>query len=321
MSETIEDLFNEAIQADEAGGDNDQEEKEENTTDDNTETAEENSEEENNTTPDETDSSEQPTESGETEDVEENLADGDEDIEDPALILQRYKTLQGMYRSQKQKIEELQSTSQTEKPDVTDKVEEPAPTQKEEPPAQQEVDTSWVTEALNSNEDIKGFAEEFPEIHSVLEGSLKAVMERYTQAMSQAFQTLLQQIDQKYQPIASSVTQITAKEKDEAVKSQHPDYPTLIQSQELKDWIDSQPKTLKKAYSEILENGSAEDMIELLNDFKLKTGIKTPQESQPAPKKKPKVAPTTKSKAPSSKPPVDMDDFEQAFYEAIKEGD
>ena len=319
MPETIEDLFNEAIQADEAGSENESEDKEENTTDDNTETAEENSEEKTNTTSSEDDTSEQSTSTGKTEDVDETLSEGDDDIEDPALILQRYKTLQGMYRSQKEKIEELQSTPQKEEPiPVVDK-EESASTQEEQPPAQQEVDTSWVTDALNSNDEIKEFAEEFPEIHSVLEGSLKTVMERYTQAMSQAFQTLLQQIDQKYQPIASSVTQITEKEKDKAIEAHHSDYSTLIQSQELKDWIDSQPKTLKKAYSEILENGTAEDMVELLNDFKLKTGIKTPQESPP--KKKPKVAPSTKTKAPSSKPPVDMDDFEQAFYEAVKEGD
>lgn len=318
MPDNIEDLFNEAIQADEAGGEKEQEEKEEENTEtgdkpETDSTDEQNQEEEDN---------KDATEKNEDEPTNEDLSEDDEDIDDPALILQRYKTLQGMYRSQKQKLEELSKGESTKTEEGSQQNKEDKETDIPESQAQQDkIDTSWVNDALSSDEDVKEFAEEFPEIHAVLEKSLKAVMERYTQAMSQAFQTLLQQIDQKYQPIASSVTQIAEKEKDETIKSQHPDYSNLIQSQELKDWIDSQPKTLKKAYSEILENGSAEDMIEMLNDFKLKTGIKSTQESQPAPKKKPKVTPSTKNKAPSAKPPVDMDDFEQAFYEAINEGD
>ena len=309
MPDNIEDLFNEAIQADEAGSENESEEKEEATTEEEQDNSKETHNEEEEKSEDKEEKEENEEESEESEDAE--------DIDDPQLILQRYKTLQGMYRSQKQKLEELSKGEKTQSKEEPEK--EETQSQEEQNPENQSVDTSWVSEALNSNEEVKEFAEEFPEIHAVLENSLKSVMERYTQAMSQAFQTLLQQIDQKYQPIASSVTKITAKEKDKAIEEHHPDYSTLKQSQELKDWIDSQPKTLKKAYTEILEDGTAEDMIELLNDFKLKTGIKTPQESPP--KKKPKVAPSTKNKAPSSKPPVDMDDFEQAFYEAIKEGD
>jgi hypothetical protein len=298
---TKEDLFNEAAQADEAGSND---EKEEETTE---ESVEENASDDEEEGKDEGDE-------GNEDNSAEDLSD-DEDLDDPALILQRYKSLQGMYRSQKEKLDEIQNKvkeqpEQKEESKKEEEKEEPAPSDEED------IDTSWVSNALDSNEKIKEFAEDFPEIKEVLEVSLKSVMQKYTQAMGQAFQSILQQIDQKYQPIAQSVGEISKKERDAEIKSAHPDYDKLVGSQELNDWIDSQPSRLKETYTSILQDGSKEEIVELLNDFKLKTGIKMPQE-----KKKPKATPQVKAKAPSSKPPVDMDDFEQAFQEAIREGD
>lgn len=248
-----------------------------------------------------------------------DIEDAEEIPTDPKLLLERYKTLQAMY---KQQIEKEKQTKTEEPKTEEPKTEETKETteSKTEEPEEPQVDVSWVKETLSSTEKYKEFSEDFPEIAGVLEAAISSVFEKYTKSLAVAFQTLMKQIDEKYQPIASSVKEISEKEKQAEIKQYHPDYDTIINSQEFKDWLNAQPPLLKKAYTQVLEEGTVQDLAELLNDFKLKTGFTQQQDTKPAKKKKPKTAPETKSKPTTVREPVDMDDFEQAFYEAVREG-
>jgi len=317
--EDLEAFFDEATQADdtepEAGSDTDQkpEQEEEQTTDQNEPESENENGEDEEVAQDEQEQKEETTEE-EPEDI-------DIESSDPALLVQKYKTLQGMYRAQKKKLEELAKQKSEPQEETQKQEQEQKPAKEDQQTEEPEVDTSWVGETLKSTDKFKEFSDEFPEIAGVLESALSSIMEKYTKTMAMAFQTLMEQIDQKYQPIASSVQEISKKEKLSEIKQYHPDYDEIINSQELQDWIDSQPPLLKDAYNKVLQEGTVQDLAELLNDFKLKTGkLKNTNQPSRKSKKKPKTAPETKTKAPSSTEPVDMDDFEQAFYEAVREG-
>jgi len=254
--------------------------------------------------------------------VDEEDLNNTDDLDDPQLILQRYKTLQGMYRSQKEKLEEL-SKKLDDIPEPKGNPEEGRQEPSEQQAEKQEqgssdetVDTSWVSEALKENEKISELSEELPEIASLVEESLKSVMEKYTIAVSQAMQIMAQQIEQKVAPIEQTIGQTLKEKKLAKISEVHPDYSDYLNSQELSDWINSKPSRIKQAYEAILKEGEAEEVIELLNDFKQETQIVS--NTKPVKKKTPKAV-TTKTKSPSQGKVVDMNDFEQAFEEAIRE--
>lgn len=264
---------------------------------------------------------EQSSEDGQEEGQDEEDIEDGEIPTDPDLLRKRYKTLQAMY---KKKLEQEKPKSKSdegkEEPKQQQEPKQDEPKQDEPKQEEPEVDVSWVKSTLENTDKFKEFSEDFPEIAGVLEAAISSIMAQYTKSLGIAFQTLMEQIDQKYQPIASSVKEISEKEKKNEIKQYHPDFDTIISSQEFKDWLEAQPPLLKKAYTQVLEEGTVQDLAELLNDFKLKTGFTQQQNKKPAKKKKPKTAPETKTKPTTMREPIDMDDFEQAFYEAVREG-
>ena len=246
--------------------------------------------------------------------------------EDPALILQRYKTLQGMFKSQKEQIEELKKqleelkSGSGKEEEEEKKEEQPASDggkgQEQEPEAP---DMSWVSETINKNEKVKELAEELPEVASLIEESIKSVMEQYTIAMTQTLKAMLEHIDSKYAPIEQTVKETQLENHYRRIAEVHPDFETYMESPELEAWINSKPQRIAETYKEILESGTPEEVIELLNDFKMEQGIQTKTEEQKKPTQKPsKVVPQTKTTAPTAQKTVPKDDFEAAFEEALR---
>lgn len=57
-----------------------------------------------------------------------------------------------------------------------------------------------------------------------------------------------------------------------AIAAAHPDYESLAESQELSNWIDSQPSIAREGYRAALERGTTSQYIELFDTFKAATG-------------------------------------------------
>lgn len=69
-----------------------------------------------------------------------------------------------------------------------------------------------------------------------------------------------------------------------AIKDAHPDFESIINGTNLANWIESKPSYKKTIYKQVYEAGTAEDIIDMLNDFKKETGIftaKSPESKKP----------------------------------------
>lgn len=65
-----------------------------------------------------------------------------------------------------------------------------------------------------------------------------------------------------------------------AIYEAHPDADSVAQSQELTDWINSQPTFVRGSMSAVMQEGSTDQVIELLNAFKSSTETQVAGESQ-----------------------------------------
>lgn len=69
-----------------------------------------------------------------------------------------------------------------------------------------------------------------------------------------------------------------------AIKDAHPDFESIINGASLANWIESKPSYKKTIYKQVYDSGTAEDIIDMLNDFKKETGIinvKSPEVKKP----------------------------------------
>ncbi len=69
-----------------------------------------------------------------------------------------------------------------------------------------------------------------------------------------------------------------------AIKDAHPDFESIINGANLANWIESKPSYKKTIYKQVYDSGTAEDIIDMLNDFKKETGIftaKSPESKKP----------------------------------------
>ena len=79
--------------------------------------------------------------------------------------------------------------------------------------------------------------------------------------------------------VSKALEPLKAKQASDAIKSHyeaiyhaHPDADSIAESQELADWIGSQPSFLRSAYEQVFANGSTTDVIDLFGRFKQATG-------------------------------------------------
>lgn len=121
-----------------------------------------------------------------------------------------------------------------------------------------------------TDELLASFKEDYPEFY--------AVLQRETNAASQALISRIEALEK----MTGQIAPVIAKSQEDAVAS-HFDtirngvegYDQIVaQSDKVHAWIDSQPDLLRNAYAEIVANGSANDVIAVLNTFKQANGFK-----------------------------------------------
>jgi hypothetical protein len=217
---------------------------------------------------------------------------------------QRRKSLEGMYNSdqetKKKLSEELESLKKTKAPDKTQDEADP-----ELDEYMKEYDYITKNEAkLRDREWQKRKDELLSNISELLKVPLSKV-ERAVEGF---------EADQ------------TVKHKT-AVQEAHPDFGTVFKRDDVLTWVETLPSGVKKAYTEIADGGSTEDVIFLLSEYKRVQGIETPTEDSADevididPQKKERLkkmeAVITKKKAVSSSSGK-AEDFDGAWAEATK---
>ncbi|TWH63887.1 hypothetical protein LX59_03053 [Azomonas agilis] len=67
----------------------------------------------------------------------------------------------------------------------------------------------------------------------------------------------------------------------QAILEKHPDAGQIADSKELNDWLNAQPDYLQETYQNVISNGSAAQVVNLLDRFKQELGIAPAQAAQP----------------------------------------
>lgn len=88
-------------------------------------------------------------------------------------------------------------------------------------------------------------------------------------------------VDQRLQPVVQRQQTTEADAHTSAILQAHPDVASIAESVELNDWIKAKPGYAQGAIAQVLQGGSAAQVIEVLNDFKADTKPTQPKPSQP----------------------------------------
>ena len=136
---------------------------------------------------------------------------------------------------------------------------------------------------------IKKYQEEWPDIAA---GEALIRRAEYQQLVAYVFD----QVRKVYDPALEYMGTASTESQYSKIKAQVSDY------DEVRDktlaWIDTQPEYLKNAYTQVANEGSANDVVDLINRFKKETGYNAPINT---PSTAPAAAPVAKS-APAALP-------------------
>lgn len=131
-----------------------------------------------------------------------------------------------------------------------------------------------VIEASGNNADVMALFGDFSE-----EAIAKGVEALVSQRVSAQVQSMM---DAALAPFKQQ-QQLSAEQQHFAyIGSAHPDYESIPESQEFQAWKDAQPGFIRSAYEDVLNKGSAEQVVELLSLYKSQNNV-SPKVDTPAP--------------------------------------
>lgn len=196
---------------------------------------------------------------------------------------QRYRTLQGIHRKDKE-------TWETERADLLTQIEEakkpiPAPAVPEVKP--EPVTLADLYDSLTPQEkaELEGYDAEF-DVISKMEGKKREIEFNKLRKDLQVFKD---EIITRVTPAETLVSE-TKVEREKineethfaAIREGHSDYETYRDDGSILKWIESKPKYMQKSMLETYSKGVAEDVVELITDFKKESNIPITQPSPDA---------------------------------------
>ena len=166
---------------------------------------------------------------------------------------------------------------------------------------------------------INTMAEEFPEVAAAVKAELRVLHAKLENAYNDKLQAALSQLYQQVAPALAEAQNAARSRFESTVFGAHPDAREILP--DVDKWVATKPAFLQKAYNAILDSGTAEDTVTLLNLFKQETKpAAAPAKEgggEPAadPKKEQKLAAQEgiRGRQASKTGGIDEDDFESAF--------
>ena len=243
--------------------------------------------------------------------------------ETDAEYKQRWLTLQGIHRHDKEawELEKQGLLSQIE-----DSKKPPEPPPAETPPqtAQEAADAAaalYDSLTEDQKEALKNYEQDF-DVVSKMEG-IKREME--LKKLRDEIDSKLAALDARINPVLKVAEDRENEAHFEAIESAHPDYENFVKDGSITAWIEKKPAYLRQALKHAYENGTAEDAISLLDDFKRENNISETPPASPEnvvpinqkreQKRKALAGVDTRRSAVAVQTPI-KDDYEGAFEEA-----
>jgi triphosphoribosyl-dephospho-CoA synthetase len=148
---------------------------------------------------------------------------------------------------------------------------------------------------------------------------MEARMKQLEGQLAMALGGIEQRIKGEFAPMSRVVAETAQDKFLTTIHSVHPDADTLLP--EVDKWIASQPKFLQATYNQVLENGSAQDVVAVYDTFKQATGRtgQSEQQESKAPSREQRLRQMEGVKAErTSATAISDDDFEGAFNRAAQ---
>ena len=241
--ETSENAFDEAVKfwdADDKGGDLVED------------TGSEDSEEDNL----DKDTEDSPNQDDDSLDDDTDVTDDEEDDEDEDDIEADYKVL---YERRNRDLENLQRRLEETEQRYRSWQGRLETSNKQEPEKKETV------EDVMKSEEMKNLLEYYPDLVDPVQKLINQQVKKNTDALREEIQTLMQQ---QVAPLAQHVYQTEAQRHEAAIKQAHPDLEKLVQTGAFESWVESLPAHQKAGAYYIVNRGSAQEIIELFNEFK-----------------------------------------------------
>lgn len=114
-------------------------------------------------------------------------------------------------------------------------------------------------------------------------------------------------VDQRIAPLEQARQEAEAAQHQQAILSEHPDAAEIHQSQEFGDWLDSLPSYAASAARQVVEQGSASEVNELLSQYKASKQPEPSEAQKPAGASKARAVKSRSSGPPKAKANNDFD--------------
>ena len=208
------------------------------------------------------------------------------------------------------------------KPTAEPKPPEEAPEQKK---VREEFEASLQPYKPSAEEEkaLEKYRKDFPEESVAIDALLKSRDRTVNAQIYQAVQAVLKQVSGVLGPVAASTQEMTRERHFATIRATHSDYDTVVGK--IPDWIKKQPAYLQPAMQQAYDEGSAQDVVELVAGYKasMKPATPAPATPKPAPAAKPSDAADLepvgeRRTAPGLRGAPDPNDFDGAFNEAAK---
>lgn len=175
----------------------------------------------------------------------------------------------------------------------------------------------------SSDEDeqvLSQFYDDFPELKAPLKILLKKATGKQKAEVMEEIIPKLKKVDE----VVETQKETADSEHLNAIRNAHPDIEEIVQSQVMVNWIKQQPSYLRPGLEQVYKNGSTQDAIDLISEFKRVTGYgKTKTENNTENKngkdKDDKLKSMMQVDSDSSGPPAsepDKSDYDSAAKEA-----
>lgn len=241
-------------------------------------------------------------ESEATESQEESASDSEESWKlEAEQWKQKFKSFEGRYRKEKDslqsQIDELKAENEKLKNQSTT-------AGQEEPSSTKSGDSS------KTDQEVQEFTEQFPDLAQ----PITTLIEKKAQEL---VDQRVGQVKEEIGPVKEKVESQAQQEHFRRISEAHPDWQSLVNDGYLQQWIDEQPTFMKERANQVVESGSTEEVLELLDTYK--KAQETQPKSEDTAKRKQKAQDASAVRRHSPKPKsqkIDANDFDGAWEDA-----
>lgn len=254
--------------------------------------------------------------------------------DDEPTYEQRWKSLQGILKSKDEKYESEKAQLLSQMEDLKKTVTALSEDKKDKKKGTGKSDSLFDDFSEEEKDALAEYEKDFDSV-SKMEGlkrerALKKLEDKILARLEERATELQEKIDSRIQPVEETFKKIDETTHFKSIRESHPDFEKHRDSGAILKWIETKPRYLQESMKATYEQGTAEDVVDLISDFKQENGLLETDKNDQS--RKDNLVDLNKKKAQkkqdltaviTKRGSVDTgqgraDDFDSAYNEAIK---